>query len=86
MVRPTSGVVSRAAQRVAVIGVKLQAPAVAPITSAVADGGNRAVIRQNVGGSTDNPIEEVIHSNHSNNDLRGFPVITGRLELMVNRQ
>ena len=61
--------------------------AVAPITSTVADVGNRAGNGQHVSDSGDNYdhdyVEEVIHSNNVNHE---FPALTDRLEQPVNRQ
>ena len=60
-----------------------------PIAGAVADGGNTVSSGQPVSNKGDNHdhdhnhIEEVIHNN---NDHRGFPVISGRLEQPVNRR
>ena len=88
-VRTGNGVVSGVAQRVAVIGVKLQAQALVPIATAVSAVDDRADIRQNVGyngydhDNNHNPVEEVIYSNDHH---RGFPAITGRLEQPLNRR
>ena len=80
-----SGVVSRVARGAAVVRAKRQ-PA-APITGAVAGGGNRVSNGQHAKDKGDNHdhnhIEEVIHSNSEHQE---FPVITDRLEQAVNRR
>ena len=63
--------------------------AVAPITSAIADGGNGIRNRQGVSDNEENHnhihnnIKEVINNNYEH---PGFPVITGWLEQPANRQ
>ena len=71
------------------VGVRRRA--FAPISSDVADGGNRADnpvgnrqrVSVNYCNHIDNHIEEVINGN---NGLPEFPAITGRLEQPANRQ
>ena len=80
-----NGVVSRVALLATMIGGKRRA--VAPIIGAVAAVSNRVSNGQHVSDKGDNhernDIEEVIHSDNGHYEL---PVITGRLELPLNRR
>jgi len=78
MVWTCNGDVSNGAQRAARIGIKRHA--FASITRTVAAVGNRQRVSDNH--SHDNHMEEVIN----NNEHPGFPVITGRLYQLPNRQ